>query len=308
MSASWLVRSFSVAVMLGVGTSLVIAFQGYKARTELQSASRAMVQVSEHVKEGDAASAAEPLAAAQEHSASAAKYASGPVWWVGTKVPFVGDDLEAVSIVAEVARALSEDALGPAVSAGQELSPELMTPRNGRFDVSAIRRAAPRLLAADEVVRDQSARMAEIDLSRLIGPVRRQVSAVELQLNEVSAASATAARVARVGPWLFDGDKPRRLLVAFNNNAEIRATGGLPGALGVLTFDKGTVTFGEQRGPLDIGVQRRPAGPLTEAERTIWSDRLAYLPQDTNFTPDFPVAPRCWRPCGSASSARSTAC
>ena len=278
-----------LALLCVLGLSLLlIAYQGYQARGELQAASRAMVQVSDLVKDGDAAAARKPLAAAQGHSARAAKHTSGPVWWIGTKVPFVGDDLAAVATVAEVARALSQGALPPAVSAGQELSPELMTPRNGRFDFTAVHRAAPKLLAADEVVRVQSARMAEIDLSRLFGPVRRQVSAVSLQLNEVSAASATAARVAKVGPWLFDGTKPRRLLVAFNNNAEIRATGGMPGALGVLTFNKGKVTFGEQRAPRDIGVQQRPAGPLTDAERTIWSDRLAYLPQDTNFTPDYP--------------------
>ncbi len=80
-----------------------------------------------------------------------------------------------------------------------------MTPHDGRFDFTAVQRAAPKLLAADKVVKAQAARMAEIDLSGLLGPVRRQVSAVELQLNEVSAASATAARVAKVGPWLFDG-------------------------------------------------------------------------------------------------------
>ncbi len=130
--------------------------------------------------------------------------------------------------------------------------------------------------------------MATIDLSALLGPVRRQVSAVELQLNDIAAASATAARVAKVGPWLLDGTKPRRLLVAFNNNAEIRATGGMPGALGVLTFDRGKISFGEQRSPRDIGIQRHPAGSLTDAERTIWSDRMVYLSQDTNFTPDYP--------------------
>ena len=65
-------------MLLGVGLSLLIAYQGIKARAELQSASRAMVQVAEHVKDGDATSARKPLAAAQGHSARAAKYTSGP--------------------------------------------------------------------------------------------------------------------------------------------------------------------------------------------------------------------------------------
>ena len=182
---------------------------------------------------------------------------------------------------------MSTEAFPKWVRSADVLSPAVLRPINGKFDVTALSAAAPDLIGAHDVVQSQARRLGAVDLSRLAGPIRRPLSAMELRFNALQGTSATLARAARVGPWLLNGDRPRRLLVAFNNNAEIRATGGIPGALGVLTFDQGRVTFGQQTTATELGIQRRSVSDLVRAERELWP-QMPYVPGSTNITPDYP--------------------
>jgi hypothetical protein len=72
------------------------------------------------------------------------------------------------------------------------------------------------------------------------------------------------------------------------NNAEIRASGGIPGALAVLTLDKGKLTLGTQSTAGDIGVMS-PILPVDAEQQQIYSGRLGKFMQDVNLTPDFPT-------------------
>ena len=83
-------------------------------------------------------------------------------------------------------------------------------------------------------------------------------------------------------------DGPRTYLLLFDNNAEIRATGGLPGAFSVLRTDHGKLSVTRQGVPADIGRFDKPVLPQSEAEQALYHEQIAEYPQDTNFTPEFP--------------------
>ena len=46
----------------------------------------------------------------------------------------------------------------------------------------------------------------------------------------------------KASPYLLGADKPRSFLIAFQNSAEARGTGGILGAFAIVKFDKGAMT------------------------------------------------------------------
>ncbi|MFB9404794.1 DUF4012 domain-containing protein [Pseudarthrobacter polychromogenes] len=84
-------------------------------------------------------------------------------------------------------------------------------------------------------------------------------------------------------------DGPRNYLLMIQNNAEVRASGGIPGALAVLGFDRGKLSLGDQSSAGDIGIMS-PTLPVDPQQQQIYSTRLGKYMQDVNLTPDFPTA------------------
>ncbi|WP_426228600.1 DUF4012 domain-containing protein [Pseudarthrobacter sp. DSP2-3-2b1] len=81
----------------------------------------------------------------------------------------------------------------------------------------------------------------------------------------------------------------RTYLLMIQNNAEARASGGIPGALAVLSLNEGKLTLGEQSSAGELGVMSPPL--RVEAEQVqIYSTRIGKYVQDVNLTPDFPTA------------------
>ena len=88
----------------------------------------------------------------------------------------------------------------------------------------------------------------------------------------------TAGSAARASATAFDllpemlgKDGPRRYLLLIQNNAEIRATGGIPGSIAVLRSDHGKITMGFQGGPSDLGAFVKPAAKLPQdALERLW--------------------------------------
>ena len=86
----------------------------------------------------------------------------------------------------------------------------------------------------------------------------------------------------------------------FENNAEIRATGGLPGPYAVIGPPKGRISLTRQGagGPTSRS-SPHPSSSQSSAERQIYDDQIARYFVDTNFTPEFSrtavLAREMWR-------------
>ena len=77
-------------------------------------------------------------------------------------------------------------------------------------------------------------------------------------------------------------------LLRFENNAEIRAPGGLPGAWALLSVRDGKIRMVRQGSTRDFKPFILPIVPPTVAERTIFQSLPVTYWQSTGFAPDFP--------------------
>ncbi|WLQ07133.1 DUF4012 domain-containing protein [Arthrobacter oryzae] len=98
----------------------------------------------------------------------------------------------------------------------------------------------------------------------------------------------TATNVASVAPGMLGAQATRRYLILIQNNAESRATGGIPGALAVLTLDKGKLSLNGQTSAGALGVMT-PSLAVEKEQEQIYSGRIGKYMQDVNLTPDFPT-------------------
>lgn len=274
---------------------LFTGYQALKARTALQNASADFQELSSQLVQGDESAARASVASAQDAAETARANTRGPGWWVARRLPVIGDDATAVATVADVVHGLSHDVMPEVVTASTTLTPEALRPVHGRFRLAPIEDVAPSVVAADRALRRESGRVAAIDTAALVPQLRGPVGDLQDKLHDAAALTGKAAKAVRLLPDMLGAHGRRTYLLMVQNNAEVRATGGLPGALSLLTANHGRIRLTGQGGAGSLGSYDTPVLPLTRAERTLFGAQLGIYPQDSNFTPDFPRTGRLVR-------------
>jgi hypothetical protein len=88
---------------------------------------------------------------------------------------------------------------------------------------------------------------------------------------------------------MLGASQKRQYLLLIQNNAESRASGGIPGALAVMEVDKGKMALVRQTSATELGAMS-PTIPIDAEQQLIYSGRLGKYMQDVNLTPDFPTS------------------
>lgn len=233
----------------------------------------------------------------QDAATRAAEATDDPVWRAAQHLPFVGDDLAAVSAVSTAAADLTTEAapallaaLAAVVDGGDAQPAAARSVPAGWVDLAPVVRAAPAASRAAEVVDTLRADLEDLDPASLVGPVSRPVGQLQDALAGSAATLAAAQDVAVALPGLLGADGPRTYLLLSLNPAELRAPGGIVGAVAVLQVSDGAVGLAGQRSTADLPELATSVVPLTDAELALYGDRLGRWVQDSVLTPDFPRA------------------
>lgn len=267
---------------------LYFAIQASRANSSLRLAASQAEVLQSQIVSGDDASAKITLRDLQKSTARAENTTDGPMWKLGAKLPFVGDNVEAVQTVSRVAHDISTDALPPVVELSNQINLNTFSPKNGRIDIAAIREIAPSIKTATESLTAAQKDLAGIDASSLLAPLRGPVGTIQLKVDNAQSAAASSDMAARLLPSMLGGEGTRRYLLLIQNNAEIRSTGGIPGSFAILKAKNGKLTMGFQGALKDLPPFAKPVLPMTKNESTVFAPTLVTNLLDTNFTPDFP--------------------
>ncbi|WP_258060107.1 DUF4012 domain-containing protein [Arthrobacter sp. ZGTC212] len=238
---------------------------------------------------GDQQKVLEIFESMQVKAAAARDTATGPLWTAATIIPVVGPNLRAVTEVAVSADDVVSQAVGPLLDKYDFLSGESYLSAEGRFDLAPLREAAPSISAAENTARLSYERLQSLDLRAVVPQVADPIRSATKQLEVLSDVLGTASSAAQLLPSMLGADGPRNYLVLVQNSAETRATGGIPGALAVLTAADGKLTLEEQSSASALGTFR-PAVPVELEQTALYTARLGTQMQNVNLTPDFPTA------------------
>ncbi|MFG1608612.1 DUF4012 domain-containing protein [Actinoplanes sp. NPDC049265] len=269
----------------------MVGVSGFRAKGHLQTAAGLFAQLEQQIRTGDVTAAKGTLAALQIETKAAHEDTDGALWGLAGKAPILGDDLRAVGTVAKVLDDLAFNGLPALMDVAAGLDPKTLAPKNGRVDMTALNTAAPRIAAGLTVIRNAHAEVQGIPVDGLVGQVEAAVTQLSAGLGKAEELVSTADRAARLLPGMLGAQGPRNYLVLFQNNAEVRATGGMPGAYIVVHADAGAVTITDQgTAASDLKTFSPPVQTLSLDQQSLYTDRPAVFPADVNLTPDYPTA------------------
>jgi hypothetical protein len=277
-----------VATWLGVGGWEV--WQAAQARQHLLRATALFQTLQAQLEQGDYAAGRTTVARLRHETGAAAAATGDPAWRIGGHAPVIGDDVRAIRTVTVVLDELATKVLPPLVSVAAGI--EALTPHNGRVDLTALAGAASALRDAEATMRRIRDRVRAIPA----GDLAAQITELGGKLDQAVTLIGSALRAAELIPPMLGADGPRTYLVLFQNPAEIRATGGMPGAYLVITADHGAIRV------IDDGVASgglatsdTPVLALDPATIELYGTAIARYPANINQTPDFPTVARLAR-------------
>lgn len=264
---------------------LLTAWQAWSVRSALQGARLELESVAKQVDADNLGAAKSAARRAADAAARADFHAHTPVWWASQYLPLLGDDVTAVRKVSASVYDLTDGVVQPMIEAG--LRPSDFRPRDGRMAIKPIRRAGRLLDDAAPRVDGAQLAMGDLRTSGLLGALQEPVEELKAMIAEAAGLTSAGAIATDLLPEMLGVDEPRQYVVVFQNNAEVRATGGLAGAFGVLTADDGGLTMERTFFPAALE-NGEPVAPLTKQERLLYGEGLAVFARNINFTPDFP--------------------
>lgn len=275
------------AVLLGLLWSAWVVFATARDLREVEDQAQIMRAA---LIRGDAAGARDALAGYQDAADAAAGRTDGPTWWLFEHTPLLGDDAEGVAVVAQVLSGIGREGLPPVAGAAEEVTADSFQPESGVFPVARIEAMAEPAQQSEAAFDDAATRLQRVDPSGFLGPVASRFAVLRELVEDARDTLGSTYRASRLMPALLGDGAPRSYLLVFQNNAESRSSGGLPGSLSLVRARDGEVDIVEQVDMAALGATEAPILPLTEEERLVFGEILGRTGVDATLTPDFPRA------------------
>lgn len=292
-------RSRKVWIVLSIllGASLLaVAWTGwtaYRVNQDLSAAVDDAASLRRAIEAGDDAASDAALARLGEHSGAAADRTSRLTWSMLEHVPSFGDDARGVAVVSSVIDELSQAGIRPLVQVSGDL--ESIVPMDGKVDVAAVQDLQEPVAAASSAFDRADDRLSAEDSDGYVDQLRSRYRKLAGDVSDAARALRSADTAVKVMPAMLGADGAQNYLLVFQNNAEVRATGGLPGAVSLVRADDGEVRMTRQVAANSFGYTDRPVLPLTPAEKELYGDIVGTFFLNANLQPDFPRASDLWK-------------
>lgn len=233
-----------VVAAFGLGVVGSVGVTGWLAHNDLDAVRTGAEQLRVHLQHGDVASARTTAQAMAEQAARAHRLTDGPAWAIASRVPGVGSPLRTFRGIGAAADELGSAAVPNVITAGAVLHPDRpRSPDAPAIDLAALQRAEPAIAAIAASLGRAAAITGALPRSTWLSPADRALAEVHDKLALAATMAADAQEVTTVLPRLLGADGPKRYFLAFQNQAEARGTGGLPGAFAIVEAKAGRMAF-----------------------------------------------------------------
>ncbi|GAA1665835.1 DUF4012 domain-containing protein [Microbacterium lacus] len=297
----WVLGFFGLIVIVLVAAGILGArlfSEAMDVRDDLEAAKSRLGNVTELVRSGDAEQFSAVAADVLTYTSDADRIVQGPLWQYASWVPFVGQNVAAIRDTTEATHILVRDALPASFTVLGAMQRENIRFEGGGFNLATFRGALDALPAVDAAFTEASVKISDIDRDALLPFVDDAVGQVIDVIEQSAPIAHTATEVLPTALKMLGEDGPRTYLVIFQNNAEIRATGGEGAAAVYVRADGGRITLEGLTGSTTFespglsGVQHveLPADTLA-----LYDDEFARFSQNYTKTPNFPTAAKLFQ-------------
>lgn len=229
------------ALVLIVGAAWLVV-TALLARGQLNAVRHDLPQLRRALSAGDFDRAGSLAQGLEVHAHRAHALTSGPAWAVAASLPWAGQPAETGRIVATQSDRLGTTVLPGVLELAHELSAD--APRHGaQVDLGRIASAVPVLDHAADAAAAAAVAVAHAPHQTWLGSADTARSKVLNELSPVADQLAGAARSVHILLPMLGQSGVQRYFVGFENEAEARGLGGLPGAFAIVTADHGMLEF-----------------------------------------------------------------
>lgn len=282
------VRVVLILVVLLMAAVAWVAYDGMRAKGNLLRAAADVAALQQQATSGNVAGERISLANLQREAHSARVETGGPIWRLARWTPIVGSNATAIATVASAVDDLAQHALPSLVDTSATLDLQAIAPHDGSIDLAPIQHAAPAIVGAASAVQRVRDKVGGISTSGLLPVVRTSVLRLRSDLDAAVTTTSTAARAVTLLPPMLGASQPRTYALLFQNNAEVRATGGIAGSWAIVRVEHGAVQIVKQGSAGDVNGHLTGV-PVPPDVAAVYTNRPGTFFQDVDMSPSFPT-------------------
>jgi hypothetical protein len=278
-------------LVLALGVSGWLVVKVLTVKSELEASQALLGQLTAQAKEYDWGAMSTTVASLQQHSSAAAEASDDGVWRAFEVVPYLGDNLHAVRVVAESLDAVTGEVAVPAVELASSFSLATKDPATGGVDLAPVRDAESLVGTAQQVMEDIDTRLSTVNDERTVSQIGSAVTQLRTLADEAGPTIHDAGGYIGLIGALLGADGDRNYLLTFQNNAEATALGGVSASFTLLHVSNGTVTVADTASSSDFHPGERIDVPIDDSAAALSLGIRQYSNLAT-ARPDFPTAGR----------------
>lgn len=286
-------RNIAIALVPIIIIGLLIFRLGTDAKSMLSEANTLKTDlkaVMTGVKERDVESAQNATLKLDNTVRKLDRTLSSPVWKAVLHAPFAGKYVKSVNTLVSVAEDASDNILKPALDVMDEYPLEGLKVGDG-FSVSTINAYLNLLEDIEPRIESMTTKMQTVKLP--LGKTEMLSEYTQMLTKLTAAYKENGEYLPLFRAFLGDGSDKLYLLAA-QNSAEIRASGGFPGSMGTIRIEDGVLTIDDFKTVYDmISVNPPTEAHITDTEYLLFSGSLDYA-RDACYIPDFERVGEIW--------------
>lgn len=279
-------------LLVGGGTAFALVNSAKAVRGDLSTVKKQVASLEKQLSSGDSAGMQSTVASMADTASDMKDETSSIAWKTACLIPVYGQDVKQVRTLCSVFDDLANNALIPMSKDLSGVSLASIIGEDGTINVEMLQSIFSSLGKVQPVVERSAKQMDGLGTGH-IAQLKEPVEQMDNLLGALDTAAREAGPLSATLPSMLGTDGARTYLVVAPNSSELRAMGGFPGSMGLMTVDDGKLSVGEFRG---IGQVKRyrteeeavAAPAITDEERVIFGTRLSWIPGDASFDPDFP--------------------
>lgn len=267
----------------------VFALQAFEVRDDLLAAKDKLGSLTDAYKAGDSAQLQEVGAEVLVLTTRADSTVQGPLWDAASALPVVGENVAAVKLATEATHIIVRDALPPGIELLGTMSPDKLKVEGGGLNLAPFQEAQAMLPEIKGVLAEAHERISGIDRDGLLPVVDDAVGQLITVVDQAGPLLDTAEQLLPVALRMAGVEGQRNYLVVFQNNAEIRSTGGNAATSTVIRATNGKIEKIEDENFHFAGITGQLQTDLPQSTLDLYEDDFARNSQNFSRTPDFPT-------------------
>lgn len=287
------------AVAVVFGLTAWVGVRAVLARGELEAAIPLAMTMQDQVVSGDGGAAKLTGEELGVRASSAASLTSDPVWRAFEALPALGPNLAVVRQLAAIVDSLAEDAVLPLSEVAAAISVDDFRPVDGTINLQPLVEAQPAIAEAAAAILEAQNRVEGIDTRGTLEQVEDAAGQLQSAVSNAATAITAVDNAVRIVPAMLGASGPRNYLLLVQNPAELRATGGIVGAVALIHTESGAIQLTQQTSGASFARYDKPVLELPTETRGLYGDITGQFMLNVGLTPRFPLsaqlAQEMWR-------------